>query len=160
MLSTVWHASLWELGPTNELPRKGINRCVLSTAHFTLKLTGPPLILLTPRNDRQHSTSTRPRTVKAGRLGHSNAGAKSSKQSLPQEQSESLWNPRWQQTTLVQAGLRDAAWQASGGGTVSETGALSPRSCRQARSVTLELSVVGTQCERASEVCAGPPTGF
>lgn len=53
-----------------------------------------------------------PRALKAARFGHSNAGAKSSKQSLPQEQTESLWNPRWQQTTLVQAGLRDAAWQA------------------------------------------------
>ncbi len=45
-------------------------------------------------------------------------------------------------------------------GTVSETGTSARRSCRQARSVTLEHSAVGAQCARASEVCAGPPTGF
>lgn len=141
-LSTFRHAALCELGPTNELSQRGINRCVLST----LKLTGPSLISLLPQNDRQYCTSS----SQNSRFGHSNAGAKSSKQSLPQEQTESLWNPRWQQTTLVQAGLRDAAWQAGVEAQWVRQARRLLRSCRQARSVTLELSAVGSQCDRAS----------
>lgn len=110
-LSTFRHAALCELGPTNELPQRSINRCALSRVNFTLKLTG----LRSSRYRTGMTGSTvpaHPRTLKAARFSHSNAHAISSKQSLPQEQTESLWNPRWQQTTLVQAGLRDAAWQA------------------------------------------------